>query len=174
MISARFDLARACAFLGEWAEMSRLLTIPETHSTDHLLSKTVRARYSLWGAPLPELDTLLPDGIPESYFTATTRSFIEVQQTRFFSEESRAWWLDSANGAATARRRSLMYQCITEICFYIQNEEGGFDALERAVESGLSDLVWIEMCPLFEGYKHTPRYQTIRQSLTHSIARVRA
>jgi len=75
--------------------------------------------------------------------------------------------------AASGRIRALLIQRNAEIHAYMGELDGALAAIERAVTSGLIDVAWLELCPLFDDLRADPRYAVVHATLTERAAGIR-
>jgi serine/threonine-protein kinase len=71
---------------------------------------------------------------------------------------------------ASARRRAFAYQVTAEIAALRGNRERTVEYLEKANESSLIDVPWIELCPVFAEVRDEPRVRAVRASVAERAA----
>jgi serine/threonine-protein kinase len=76
--------------------------------------------------------------------------------------------------AASARSRIFFSQLESEIHAYLGDRERVFAPLDKAVDTGLIDLAWLEGCPLFDdAIRADPRFQAALGRLRERVGRIR-
>jgi serine/threonine-protein kinase len=62
---------------------------------------------------------------------------------------------------SSSRRASIGLQMRAEVAGFAGDAEVGFDALERADQVGLIDLLWMERCPHLDSLRSSPRFADV-------------
>jgi serine/threonine-protein kinase len=163
-VAPEFELARAHALLGEWAQVDEIHARPQLDALTRAIS---RARLALWRrerAPVAPADTP-----PDSY----QRLWCEVLTTPSLSPDQRAW-MRGRTDKATGRLRTLFWQRNAEVLAFVGDGDAALDAVEQTLAVGLIDLTWIDRCPLFDDARTSPRWRPVRAALAERIAPIAA
>jgi eukaryotic-like serine/threonine-protein kinase len=159
---AVLDLARAHALLGRWDRAEA--TIERVHKDDKISYWTIRARVAMWRRQRAEVEAALAQ-VPEDDATLLLpRMMLEIVST----EQVPPAMTELANaerGLGNARRRAFGFQLAAEVFAYVGNDERALRALERSVEIGLVDQLWLDRCPLLAGLREGPRFAALHAAL---------
>jgi serine/threonine-protein kinase len=161
--SARLEYVRALALLGNFERALELLDAAQRLS-DHEGAAIGRARIALWSPVV--LDTIHQIEVPANVPRLSPWRVVEMQQSVARGEPQDAAITELAaiaeNAAGSARFATLMYQLLTELSIHLGRPDEAIGWLERAVQSGLADLSWIDgKTPVARLAQH-PRFQELR------------
>jgi serine/threonine protein kinase/tetratricopeptide (TPR) repeat protein len=159
----RFEIARASALLGNWAEVDRLMDRPSDDPSDRVARFLFRARLCLWrGETHPELADPPVLG-PEMGALRDPAALIELFKTRELTEAYREI-LDAAaaRGEPGSRRRTLFFQVNAEVYAYVFEIDQSLTSIAEAIKSGLIDLLWLDRCPVLEPVRKDARFAALR------------
>jgi serine/threonine-protein kinase len=74
--------------------------------------------------------------------------------------------------------RASRLQFLAEFILFVGDHDAGLTWVERAVEAGLQDFIWLERCPLLGPLRDRPRFQELvdqlRERATAVLASVRS
>ena len=155
------ELARTLGLLGRWDEAERALD--QLTAGSALLRVSTLARFALWGRDLqPVLDhaeLLRSETVPgPAQFALAT---LEVLAGGVVPAEMKAGFENAAGlPGRPARYRVLIHQLGAELCATANDTDALF-WLERAADSGLSDLLWLERAPSLRSMRKEPRYREV-------------
>jgi len=171
---ARRDLRRAYILSGRWGAAQALAA--REPPGDEIGLWLGRARYSVWrrdhAAALDVLkDMPVDDDVPH---VALARSLLALVLYGTSPHQNKSYLDFVERARATPRRALFASQLEAEILAYQDNDEGALSAIERAAAAGLSDLAWLERCPLIVQYRHDPRLRALRARVMERAAAVRA
>jgi hypothetical protein len=167
--NTRFDLIRAHAMSGAWDEADLLLDTPPGNPQDDAVLVLTKARVDLWReqpAHLPADDSDLAAGLVGE-ITRILRGAARAEDLDRSLLDRLRELADAAAGAP--RRRTLMNQFLAEVAASAGATEVALDAIEDAVEVGLSDLTWLRRCPLFAALQDEPRYLALCDEVTQRV-----
>ena len=159
----RFELARAHALLGNWAESDVQMAHLGSGTQERIARYLFRARLCLWrGEPHPDLNDP-PVAGPEMGALANPQGFVQLLQSRELAEGMREMLEDGVKRVAKgSRRRILFAQINAEIFAYTFEIDHAFEALAQAIDSGLVDVLWMDRCPLFAAVRGDARFAPLR------------
>jgi len=161
----RFEIARASALLGNWADVDRLMDHPVAQPSDLIARFLFRARLCLWrgeGELHPDLNDPPVLG-PEMGALGDPAALFDMFRTRELTETYRET-LDKAAQRSNpgSRRRTLFFQVNTEIYGYVFEVDHALAALAEAIDSGLIDLLWMDPCPVLDPVRQDARFAPLR------------
>jgi serine/threonine-protein kinase len=170
---AKWLLARTHALTGHIDEANRLLD--ETLS-DHEVALPhwiVRARIVAWHRDVETARRLLAHPDMSAWTFPAARRILEmlVSPPEDPAPISQLMGPIVGSGSASPRSRLILHQAATELAVLTGDTDGALAALERAVDAGLIDLLWFELCPALDTVRRDPRSAPIRATLQ---ARARA
>lgn len=159
----RWDLARSLAMREEWARVDALLQQPVDESA-HTIREVFRARLSMWRARERAFPTLtgadVPgDGIPRMLILI----FREIAATGKLREEWRGYLMEQA-GTVSARLKPVIWQYQAETLMACESvdPEGALYAVTQAAAAELTDIAWVDFCPLLTPLRADPRWEALR------------
>ena len=160
MLLARVDLARLTALSGDLGLATEMLASPELDST--YLAWLSRIRLELWKRELDAARALVPE---------LRRTGMESGQVeRVISIIERGSGAAEVPPTGTPRRHMFEAQLVVEATLAMDRPDEAFVALAEAVSCGLSDLTWMDHCPLLVPLRSDARFATAR---THVEERAR-
>jgi hypothetical protein len=144
-----------------------------TPTTGGQISKFLnRLRYSIWRAEVhPDLLGEVPPLGPEFGAIARTEYVLEVVRTREMSDSFRET-IEAEAARAHARRRTLFLQLHAEIYAYVFEIDQALDSIASAVQGGLLDVVWMDLCPVLEPVRKDARFVPLRAEVSARAERV--
>jgi len=74
---------------------------------------------------------------------------------------------------ASGRVQPSLTQRNAEVHAFMGEHDEAFAAMERAIDYGLIDLVWLELCPLFAEMRSDARYARVHAKLEERADRIR-
>lgn len=166
LAQAKYEMIRALALLGRWDEAWRRLGDPPADGSLRNAYWTTRLRMHGWqkdeaaslacepliaGAPFETQSMLL--------------AFMEVMSGRTTPEPVTAVLGQFAEANAVARRRAFFQQLVVEIWSANGELDKALDALEASRRAGLSDLAWLDRCPVLDPIRNHPRFKAVRDEV---------
>jgi serine/threonine-protein kinase len=153
-------LMRFHALLGQWDESARFWD--RVRQSEGAFSFwTLRARMALWQR-LPEPEGLSFDDAPKGTAAAFPRAVLDVLRTQRLPPWTPTLEEVSRNEEMGARRRVLYHQIHAEIAGYLRDFEQVLAALRYARDAGLTDLLWLARCPLFDPLRADARFAAVQ------------
>ena len=70
------------------------------------------------------------------------------------------------------RRNAYFRQVEVELAAYVGDDARAIGSLVPCAQVGLIDLLWMDRCPLLEGYKGTPEFRTARAIVEERVTRL--
>lgn len=156
--NARLEIGRALALLGRWDEADAELEKLRGHD-DAFAFWTGRARTALWRRQPALAEAYLVEIGEDERTLRIPQMMLKLARGRSIPAEISAQ-IDALSGAVggTNRRRAFFLQMRAEIMGFIDDTEGAITAIERSVEAGLLDRLWLERCPLLDAARAHPGY----------------
>jgi eukaryotic-like serine/threonine-protein kinase len=163
--ASRWELARICAFDGDWPAFHRVLekisgSGPRVRWLGHL-------RYAAWEGNREKLLVLEQEAAvtpPSQLFdVAMLGGLLDVflrREPHRLRETCRG--LGSASAGDNRLRAIFTLQLVAESEAYLGDRERALDALERAARTGLADVAWFDRCPLLAPLREDPRFAAAR------------
>ena len=68
-----------------------------------------------------------------------------------------------ASDKSSPRGRTFFFQMHAELFAFFGQREQAVRSIARSVDAGLTDLLWLERCPLFAPLQGEPRLAALRQ-----------
>jgi predicted Zn-dependent protease len=165
----RLDLARALALHGQWDDVDILTAqAPEGHEAGNWLE---RARFAMWrhdvraaasGLCIVPADPTGPVALAKELFEIVGRG-----EAPFGKPAYQAFLVGSRR---TPRREAFAAQIEAEVDLALGRTEEALAAIERAVALGLTDLAWLNRCPLLTALGGSTSLEAL-QSLVSSRTR---
>lgn len=150
------DLLRVYGFAGRWEEVDELAD-RDLDSEFHRRSRIGQAmRLYLW-RDRPALERRIE--ADREILEGTHLWFpIEVRRRNEFADEFRETIDELLDGAPASRRKTIVAQGAAELAAFVEDREAMFGYLDEAVTAGLTDLVWLRHCPLFDSYREDSEF----------------
>lgn len=168
--NARWDLARAFALLGSWDRVDRLLEQPVDSELHTVLRYANRTRLDLWRSEPNWLDADTPEVPPDSDFEVLIPVMRHVTRGGALDDGARKRLdVPIADDSADSRYLSLQYQFRAEVAARAGDIEFGLRAVERAHDTGLVDLNWLDYAPVLEVLRDHERFQDVRRSVQRRV-----
>jgi serine/threonine-protein kinase len=147
LFNARLDITRVSAMLGDWEMADEYFTDVEEHE----IGFGHRIRIDMWRDE-PVWADVFPDNVLQE---SPMRPIVETMQKLSLGHEVTEEELDTAWSQADEledgnRRQILLLQMSAEMYAKVGKLDDAMTSLERAVDAGLYDLMWLKHNPLFE------------------------
>lgn len=174
-LAPRWELVRAHAMRGEWAEADALLELPAPGMSGRVSQYLYRSRLALWrGIDDPAFDDPPALG-PEFGAISYTRLFREMLRTRELSDAYReALEAAAVEAESGSRRRTLFAQINAEIFAYVFEIDRALASTREAIDAGLLDIAWMDRCPVLDPVRKDARFAALRAEVAARVDRVRA
>ena len=173
----RVDITRAYALLGDWSQVASRLDELADDPSDVISGVVMRTRLALWS---PEPRKLLvnlrefepgPMGSPTLY----AKLVVDLIEHDVLPIEQSAFIIEAAEQPGRAARfRTLLLQLGIEVLAYACEVDAALRVLERAVEGGLIDNNWLELCPPLEPLRTDARFTAAHETVAARAAEVTA
>lgn len=171
LFNARLDITRVSALLGDWEKADEFFTDVEEHD----IGFGHRIRIDMWRS-----DSVWADVFPDDVMVDhPMRPTVETMRKLSLDEETEQEELDYTRELAKTNgdggRLELLYlQMTAEIYAKAGQTDNALEALERAVDIGLYDLMWLKHCPLFESFEDDARMQGLQNRVAGRVDTVEA
>lgn len=164
------NLARLMVLRGDWGRTLELME--KTRQTEGDISYWANlARFATW-----RRDEALAVEVVAALSKVETASPLQrivLDALRDKRQESEAGFhelMASADGGW--RRTAYFRQLELEIASYLGDHARAIKALVPCAQTGLIDLVWMDHCPLLQGYRATPEFTSARAIVAERAARI--
>ncbi len=163
--AARYDRARSYALLGDDEAAASLLA--DRDAIDVQPKATLAARLAMWRSDPARWLPSLP-ALDESHAAAQRELFgvlLASMRERAVSPESATMLRAVVSSVASPRFRPLLLQISSELYAYCGEDSASLDHIALALQAGLIDLVWLDLCPVLDRVRTTPRFAELRAAL---------
>jgi len=173
MASARTDLIRAYALVGDDERAIALLDWARAEPELARSETVLRARLSMWSPRIAETLASLPTPatIPDEPREALLAVALKMLRGHATADDLDGLRQAAADPSSSPRFRALMCQLASEGLSRLGLHADALDYVERAVAEGLFDLGWLDLCPLLAPLRESPRFEAARAGV---VARARA
>lgn len=162
LLRAVADQARVLALLGRPDRAHELLSDRSIIEKSFGIQWILRGRLCLWSRDRARATAYLqdPELRLETYARARLLLQAAAQHTRIAAEEVLAAGL--ASDKSSPRGRSFFFQMHAELFAFFGQREQAVRSVARSVDAGLTDLLWLERCPLLAPLADDPRMAALR------------
>lgn len=162
--TARWEISRAYALEGRWAENEALVAELMRLGVDRPISQ---ARYAWWRRDLSKLaelrDKLLET--QQMFVPGLIHQFVDTYLIPDWPNHRERLLSIAAGLPKNKRRRAFTSQLIAEAAAYWNDIPTALAQIENAIEEGLFDLHWLDKCPLLDQVRLDPGYPPLRQRI---------
>ena len=167
---ARWDLVRGYGLRGDWKAAAELASRPVDSAQHRTARAMVAVRLSLWNRE-PILGHIWQDERESLEAAPGLRHLVAVLDGAPFDRPSRQRLVESARDhSEQSRRAALFYQAGAELAAYTDRQSLVYDFLDRAIDAGLADVVWMRRCPLFDSLRRQPDFTRRLQRVVDRVA----
>ncbi|NUP13267.1 MAG: protein kinase [Polyangiaceae bacterium] len=176
------ERARLHALLGRWQEAVVSLEGAAANPFDAASRTVARMRFALWRGDVEALRELRTEmtGAPAvlgglaPVFIRFVDLVLAAEETKTPLDDAQAVGLFNMQpGRGSARRSSFMLQLAVEAHARFGVLEASLSYLERSVDAGLTDLVWMDLCPALDVVRDSARFRAARAIVAERTAPVR-
>lgn len=174
LFRARWDLARGWGLRRRWPNMVDALADPVDDHSQELARAMHAARLSLWhpAEPLDEAIDRNRDELTSS--PGPFRELLDVRETGTFDADAHREVRQTAEAThQDSRFGILVLQTGAEMALYADDPDLAFEFVDAAIAKGLTDLVWLQACPLFDDHRDDRRFIEARARTTGRVDSVR-
>jgi serine/threonine-protein kinase len=180
--ATRRERTRILALLGRWEDAERALDAPASNAVDMISVAMTRLRLNVWrgdlegmGAVKRELDSKREQILQVA---PGFHAFLDIIGDaigghRPVDPERLVRILPQADVGQRVRRSLFMQQLAAETNVLFGNPGHAFMLVERVVEGGLLDLLWMDLCPRMAPLHADPRWAVLREKVERRVAPVR-
>lgn len=163
LLRAVADQARVLALLGRSDRAHELLADRSVIESSFGIQWILRGRLCLWSRDRARAAAYLldPELRSEQYARARLLLQAAAQHTRIAAQDVLAAGL--ASDKSSPRGRSFFFQMHAELFAFFGQREQAVRSVARSVDAGLTDLLWLERCPLLLPLAEDPRMLALRQ-----------
>lgn len=142
-----WDLMRGYGLAGDWDAVVEVAEV-EVDSQHHRLARAMTAlRLRLWYRH-PALEHLIDD--ERDRIGGALETLLDVVESGEFSEQARVEYAAMVDEEPSSRRKILICQTGAEMAIQEGDTELCYAYLDRAIDAGLTDLVWLRHCPMLD------------------------
>jgi serine/threonine-protein kinase len=177
----RRERVRVLALIGRWDEaMSLLKTAATAQTIDRIGIAVMELRLNVWRGNLDafyEARAAISGWIGQ--LTGTAAEFPRfIQALGKAIEEKRPFEVGDfqsvAPDAGSSRRVTFFHQLAVEANAQFGTTEHAIAILARAIDRGLTDLVWVDLCPALDPLRADPRFGPLRERLFARTQEIRS
>jgi len=163
MIRVIADQARVLALLGRFDRAHELLGNRALIGQTFAIQWILRARMCMWQRDTARAEEYLrdPELIAGKYPRASLLLSAAARRSRIEPKDVLAAGL--ASDKSSPRGRTFFFQMHAELQAAYGQYEQAVRSVARSVDAGLSDLLWLERCPLLVPLANDPRMAALRQ-----------
>ncbi len=172
MHTVRSEIVRAYALLGDRPKLDAAMGPPPKEPSFLNLYWLSKVRFTMWWRDQDAMFRAAEEMMQGPAFEMRPVALGACQMYR--RRQRPASLLDFFNmrasaDAQSARRRAFAAQLHAEIAMLYDEPDEALNGIERAVNSALMDVAWLDHCPLFETLRKEPRFLA-----AHAIVKARA
>jgi serine/threonine protein kinase/tetratricopeptide (TPR) repeat protein len=172
-VEPRWDLARGYALRGEWERCDAILALPAVRLAERTARAVMIGRMAIWRMRKGHALALSLGDVGDDVPRLLIEPYLEIARTRTVTAECRASYEREAGVAgAGTRRYPVVFQFLTEVLLAVEDVDGAADAVARAVAGGLSDLAWMDRCPLLVPLRAAASWAALRADVAERASRV--
>lgn len=173
------DLARIDALEGKWDDCERkLVTLcADPDPSIQQLGQVAKLRLRAWrAAPAEMIEASKAMFARASNAVASIFDVVgKVQQGGVLDPAMWKTLLAQRPGPGSpVRQYTMRLQIFTELALVIDDRDRAFEALEATIAMGLTDLTWLNACPLMEKIREDRRFSPLRRQVEDRATRVLA
>jgi serine/threonine-protein kinase len=161
---ARLEYVRVHALLGNYAKALEMLD-SAVGVPDYEGDSVARARIALWSPDI--LASVLKLEVPDGDHARSPWRLVKLQQSVARGEPQDDMIKELAElgdqSRAASRFATLLYQILTELLIHLGRLDEAMIYLEKAVQSGLIDLSWIDGKTPVQRLAALPRFRELRE-----------
>ena len=145
-----WDLMRGYGLAGDWEKVVEIAEL-EIDSPHQRVARAMTAlRLRLWREETA-LERIVEAERAE--LEGPLRTMLRVVETGEFGDGTREAYAEMVVEEPSSRRKILMCQAGAEMALRDGDVELGLDYLDRAIDAGLTDRVWLRHCPLLDAVR---------------------
>jgi len=176
-VRARLDMIRMFALSGAWKQVEVLLAQEVIDPRLVPMWWMMTGRLAIWRKDPALAKRFLALPGDESLSCQRGRRLLrmaaqEDQSALLSSEEMRRFFHTSERD--NPRRRVIMFQAETEVHSYSGRADSALRTLQSSVDLGLTDIMWMDCCPLLSVIRDDPSYQGLRTIVADRAESLRA
>jgi serine/threonine-protein kinase len=171
----RWEMVRIHAYQGDWTRVDALLDLPVEDDGSAIVRHLARGRLGLWRTdnPPPPSPPVFTVPLPsEPMPLKVAKSLHKLRETGSLTDEEAHWLLDIPV-RSNPRVTGIATQVGTEVACWRGELERAWTLLETGVRVGLTDIVWMDGCPLLEPMRGDGRWGPLRATVDERARRVR-
>ena len=164
--NVRWELVRARAMRREWDEVDALLSL-EVHEPNQRFARTMlRCRTDMWRDEPQWLDVEESEAPDSEFFAFYVPDVKHILRTNTLpAHHDELIELLEASRATYPRTASVGFQHATEWALRVGRDDVAWPSLEKAVEVGLVDVMWLRHCPLLDRVRQERAFQALENTV---------
>jgi serine/threonine-protein kinase len=173
---ARLDMIRLFALSGTWKQVDVLLAQEVIDPRLVPMWWMMTGRLALWRKDPAVAKRFLAMPGDESLGCQRGRRLLRMAAQEdgsaiLSSEEMRRFFHTSERD--NPRRRVIMYQAETEVHSHSGRSESALRTLQSSVDLGLTDIMWMDFCPILSVLRDDPSFHGLRTIVAHRAETLR-
>jgi eukaryotic-like serine/threonine-protein kinase len=168
--------AQVLANIGRWEEAYATMEEARPTMDGQLTYHIAQARLAYWNQDQARIDASI-QWLAQISTDGDARADVAKQFTMLIDPVRAPGLIDDPEpmiALGALRRRLFVLQAFTEIAVNLGRLERALGFLERAVHEGLTDLLWLDGCPMLAPLRLDPRWFSLRAPVLARAEEVRA
>lgn len=157
------DQARVLALIGHPDQAHDLLADRTVVQQTFAVLWILRGRLCLWQRDGKRAAAYLQDPELQAGSYSRARLLLQVARGQARVQPQDVLAAGLASDKSSPRGRAFFFQMHAELFAFFDQRELAVRSIARSVDAGLTDLVWLERCPLFRPLFSDPRVAALRQ-----------
>lgn len=167
LLQARCELARGLFMMGR--ESEAFATLGEPPADRAMLNGywTTRIRLSCWRKEKVDVGALREKIVANGLFETQSLvlAMLDTITNPHTADALTAILMQFGSSNVVQRRQSFFAQLACEVWCIVGNPERAMDALEKSYAAKLSDLGWLDHCPLLDPLRGMPKFESMRDDV---------
>jgi serine/threonine-protein kinase len=170
-ILGQLDVARAHALRGELDDYERVMSPLEAQPSYRFPTLQLRIRVATWFGHLDVPRTMMSDirGDPLAGYNRIIIGYARSVLGDVTREEMDAYVTGLLTESFSPRLYVVICQLIAEVYAARGFHDESLRYLRRAADSVLTDLDWVDRCPLLKGVRELPGFAAVRKTLHQRV-----
>ncbi len=158
---AHIDLPRAYVYADRWDDAMREYerAREQARFAGRMFDEVSIARFKMWRGEVVEFEAA-PAASAPPHVVAYAQIAGNIHRARRFERDERAKMADLVL-TASPRMQATRAQFMAEFLLFADDPDEALGWIERSVDSGLQDHLWLERCPLLAPLRDRPRFREL-------------
>jgi len=165
LFRALVDQARTCALLGDFDRAHALLADESLRGRSFAIQWIARARFCLWAHDQRRAERYLSEPEIVQGLYPRAKLLLQAAAGHKLIDPLTVISAGMASERSSPRGRTFVFQMHAELAAVYGQGEQAVRSVARSIDAGLTDLAWLERCPLLTGLSHDPRMMALHRVL---------